>query len=107
MFQKIFTDEPGRKIAILFLLVVVGILANWFWSTGWEYLSDPSAGLSFGPALTVLVRIILAFIAAALTFVPIYNKIGQTSDESWVPYFLAFQSGFFWEAALDAVVRAI
>jgi hypothetical protein len=51
--------------------------------------------------------VVLAFIAAALTFVPIYNKIGQTSEESWVPYFLAFQSGFFWEAALDAVVRAI
>ena len=107
MFQKILTEEPGRKIAILFLLVVLGILANWFWSIGWEYLSDPSVGLSFGPAPTILVRVILAFIAAALTFVPIYNKIGQTSEESWVPYFLAFQSGFFWEAALDAVVQAI
>jgi hypothetical protein len=107
MFQKFFTEEPGRKAVILFLLVVLGILANWFWSIGWEYLSDPSAGLSFGPTLTILVRIILAFIAAALTFVPIYNKIGQTSEESWVPYFLAFQNGFFWEAALDAVIRTI
>jgi hypothetical protein len=107
MFRKILDEERRPKIVVLFLLVVLGILSSWFWSIGWDYLADPSAGFTFGPTLTILIRVILAFIAAALTFVPTYNKIGQTSEESWVPYFLAFQSGFFWEAALNAVVRSL
>jgi hypothetical protein len=106
MFRKILTEERRPKIVALFLLVVLGILSNWFWSIGWDYLADTSVGFSLGPASAIVIRVILAFIAAALTFVPTYNKIGQTSEESWVPYFLAFQSGFFWEAALDAVVRS-
>jgi len=85
--------------------VVFGIIVNWFWGIGWTYLADPSKGFAVGPALAVVVRIVLSFIAAALTFVPTYNKINQNTQESWVPYLLAFQNGFFWQAALDAVVK--
>ena len=58
-------------------------------------MAKPAAGLAFGSWLEILIRVILSLIAAALTFVPTYNKIGQSSQESWVPYFLAFQNGFF------------
>jgi len=97
--------SPGAGIAILFVLVVVGILANWFWGVGWDYIAKPTGGIAFGDLLTILVRVVLAFIAAALIFVPTYNKIGQSSSESWVPYTLAFQNGFFWHAAFDAITR--
>jgi hypothetical protein len=98
-------SKTNQRIFLLFLLVVLGILANWFWGIGWEYLAKPERGLILGPPLTVVVRIILSFFAAALTFVPTYNKINQSTSESWVPYLLAFQNGFFWQAALDAVAR--
>ena len=97
--------ESRQRIIGLFLLVVAGILANWFWNIGWAYLADPSKGLDIGPALAILVRIILSFIAATLTFIPTYNKISQPSEQSWVPYLLAFQNGFFWEAAFDAIAK--
>ncbi|MGD2253949.1 MAG: hypothetical protein PVF70_13625 [Anaerolineales bacterium] len=95
----------GSKIASLFVLMVLGILANWFWNLGWAFLQDPEAGISFGSPLEIAVRVVLAFIAAGLTFVPTYNKISNGANLSWVPYFLAFQNGFFWEAALDAILR--
>ena len=74
-----------------------------------EIRSDDSTDLSPGPSrpnwpIAVAVIVILALIAAVLTFIPTYNKIGQTTGESWVPYFLAFQSGFLWEAALGDVM---
>jgi hypothetical protein len=80
------------------------VLAHWFWAAGWTYIGDPSPGFPFGSWWILGVRILLAFIAAALTFVPTYNKIIDADSLAWVPYFLAFQNGFFWEAALDAVV---
>ncbi len=95
--------KTKERIMTLFILVVLGILANWFWGIGWEYLANPDKGLAFGSALTIIVRIVLSFFAAALTFVPTYNKINQNTSESWVPYLLAFQNGFFWQAALDAI----
>ncbi len=97
--------KAQQRIAILFLLVVLGILANWFWVIGWEYLANPSKGLNTGPLLAVGVRIALSFLAAALTFVSTYNKINQSTSESWVPYLLAFQNGFFWQAAFDTIAR--
>jgi hypothetical protein len=103
--KKLIDRESPQRILFLFLLVVVGILANWFWNLGWEYLSHPDAGLVLGSALEIAVRVFLAFIAAALTFVPTYNKIIEGTDLSWVPFFLAFQNGFFWEATLDVVIR--
>lgn len=39
-----------------------------------------------------------------LLFIPVYRQIRETDAEAWVAYFLAFQNGFFWEAALSAVV---
>jgi hypothetical protein len=51
------------------------------------------------------VQVVMRVIAAALTFVPSYCKFAQADGEAWVAYLLAFQNGFFWEAALDAVVR--
>jgi hypothetical protein len=99
------TIENKPRVALLFGMLVLGILANWFWTVGWEYLKDPAAGLQLGTTLEIGVRIALGIIAAALTFVPAYREITQTGGESWVAYLVAFQNGFFWEAALDAVVR--
>ncbi len=48
---------------------------------------------------------LLAGMTAELTFVPAYEYITQNGAEIWVVYLLAFQNGFFWEAALDAVVK--
>jgi len=42
-----------------------------------------------------MARYELKCLLAVLIFVPTYNKIGQSSQESWLPYFLAFQNGFF------------
>ena len=104
-FSRFFRIQSvGHNVAALYLLMVVGVLAHWIWSMGWSYLNDPSGGLPIGWPLALGVRVLLAFIAAALTFVPTYNKIIVADGLTWVPYFLAFQNGFFWEAALDAVV---
>ncbi|TKJ29525.1 hypothetical protein CEE39_09100 [bacterium (candidate division B38) B3_B38] len=96
------TISPKLK---LLLIVVVGILAKWFWEIGWEYIADPSKGFHFGPVWAIVVRVILGFITATLTFMSMYKKINQNTGESWVPYLLAFQNGFFWQAALDAVTK--
>ncbi len=92
-------------LIFLFLLIVVGILANWFWEIGWAYLKNPRQRLIKGPHLVIVIRILLSVVAAALTFVPTFNKIEQSTGDSWVPYALAFQNGFFWQAALDAIMR--
>ena len=107
MIASILEKESTKRISVLFFLMVLGILANWFWTLGWAYMGDPSAGLAFGSWLEILIRIVLSLIAAALTFVPTYNKIGQSSQDSWVPYFLAFQNGFFWEATFYTLTKAI
>jgi hypothetical protein len=104
MLTRMAAREGGWRIAALFLVVVLGVLASWFWELGWAYLRDPSTGLYLGTTVEIGVRVVLSLIAAALTFVPTYNKIGQASSESWVPFFLAFQNGFFWEAAFDALI---
>ncbi len=90
---------------LLFLMLIAGIMASWFWSIGWEYLHDPSVGLLLESPTEIAVRLALGIIAAALTFVPVYKEIAQAGGEMWVSYVVAFQNGFFWEAALDAVVR--
>jgi|Deesub1362A_J573_1020465.scaffolds.fasta_scaffold04445_2 hypothetical protein len=107
MFRSFLQAEPRPRAALLFLVLLAGILAHWFWNLGWAFVRDPRAGLDFGPPLVILVRLALSLIAALLTFVPTYNKVQQPTSESWVPYFLAFQNGFFWEAALEAMVRGM
>jgi hypothetical protein len=97
--------EKKPHVVLLFLMLVAGIMASWFWSIGWEYLHDPSVGLLLGSPTEIAVRLALGIIAAALTFVPVYKEIAQAGGEMWVSYLVAFQNGFFWEAALVAVVR--
>jgi hypothetical protein len=97
--------EERPHVILLFLMLILGIMANWFWTLGWEYLRNPESGLSFGTMLEILVRLVLGVIAAALTFVPVYREVTKEGGGSWVAYLLAFQNGFFWEATLDAVVR--
>ena len=58
---------PGQpQITLLFIMVITGILANWFWNLRWDYLRYPEAGLALGPATAVLVRVALGVIAASL-----------------------------------------
>jgi len=104
MINTLLDNESKPRILLMFVLLVFGILAKWFWDLGWTFLQNPDAGLDFGSWTVLAVRLGLSLIAGGLTFVPTYNKIGQASSESWVPYVLAFQNGFFWESALDAVL---
>jgi len=87
--------ENKPHVLLLFGMLVLGIVANWFWTVSWEYLTDPAAGLQLGSALEMSVRVVLGVIAAALTFVPAYSEIAQAGGERWVAYLLAFQNGFF------------
>lgn len=98
-------QSAGARIFGLFLLVVIGIIASWFWDIGTTYLKDTSKGLQLGSWTEFLVRVGLALVVAGVTFVAIYNKVGKSSGESWIPYFLAFQNGFFWEAILEGVSK--
>jgi len=97
--------EAAWRVAALFGLVVIGILASWFWVVGWAYVSHPDKGWQGGPWAVFGVRIVLSLIVAALTFVPTYNKISQGTAQSFVPYLVAFQNGFFWQSAYDAVAK--
>lgn len=67
--------EKKPHVVLLFLMLVAGIMASWFWSIGWEYLHDPGAGLLFGSPTEIAVRLVLGIIAAALTFIPVYKEI--------------------------------
>ena len=99
--------EKKPHVVLLFLMLVAGIMASWFWSIGWEYLHDPSVGLEFGSPTEITVRLVLgitlaphcvqrsAGVAAALTFVPVYKEISQAGGEMWVSNLVAFQNGFF------------
>jgi len=44
-------DVHGEKavvVVLLFLILVAGIMASWFWSVGWDYLHNTGAGLQLG-----------------------------------------------------------
>ena len=100
-------DAPGEETPglVLFGVVLLGILANAVWAAGWEYVRNPSQPLSIGPLKVVFVRVVLSAIAAALTFGTTYTKVAESAAGPVTGYFLAFQSGFFWQSALDAVVK--
>ncbi|MFN2431293.1 MAG: hypothetical protein ABR599_00470 [Gemmatimonadota bacterium] len=97
--------EASRRVLVLFLVVVLGVFTKWFWEALWIFVADPAGGLPIGSPAVLAARLAISFIVAALTFVAIYNKIDQSSGESWAPYLLAFQNGFFWQATFDAVAR--
>jgi hypothetical protein len=94
------------QVGILFFLVVLGILANWLWGVGWEFIATPDEPPDPGNAAVIIVRVFLAFIAAAVTFTNVYTKIDQSTSESWLPYFIAFQNGFFWDALFNTVASS-
>jgi hypothetical protein len=94
---------PGELI--LFGIVALGIFGNWFWIVGWNYVKNPSAPNQIGPWQAVVVRLFLCLIAAALTFVPTYDKLDQNTRQSLVAYLVAFQMGFFWQSAFHAVIN--
>ena len=98
--------KVASRVILLFALVVLGILAHWFWGIGWEYLKDPGKGLHTGGWTVFWVRLGLSAIVAALTFAATYKKIDQSTSESWVPFLLAFQNGFFWESAFGTLVKS-
>ncbi len=99
--------ETKLRVGLLFLLVVLGILASWFWEIAWAYLANPESGLVTGSFLSIIVRVLLAFIIAALTFSNIYmaikEKEGEQSAALFIFYLIAFQNGFFWDALLKTV----
>jgi hypothetical protein len=84
------------RVVLLFLLVVVGVLAAWFWDVGSTYLAstDPNKELEWGTFGAFIVRSGLALIVAGLTFPTIYEKVAKPTKDSWIAFFLAFQNGF-------------
>jgi hypothetical protein len=98
---------PTAEVAplILFGLVALGVFANWFWGFGWEYVRNPDKPLSSHRWSVVAVRFVLSLIAALLTFIPTYSRLDQAAQDSLIGFLVAFQTGFFWQAALDAIVK--
>jgi len=99
------SNQDGPAELILFGIVALGIFGNWFWIAGWDYVRNPRALHQFGPWRVVSVRLLLCLIAAALTFVPTYDKLDQNTRHSLVAYLVAFQMGFFWQSAFHAVIN--
>lgn len=97
-------DPPERRV-LAFAFIVVGILANWLWSESWRYLADPSQALFSGNYYIILVRLFLSLCIAALTFLPIYERVYRLPAENWVICFIAFQNGFFWQSAFYGVMQ--
>jgi hypothetical protein len=92
------------RVWMLFAAVVMGILFSWFWGIGWAYLADTSKPINTGPMLAFGVRVGLSIGAALLTFQRTYEAVGKGTATSSLPYLIAFQNGFFWEALLGTVV---
>ena len=93
------------RLIFLFAVVVSGIMASWIWKIGWAYLKNPAEGLIIGSLLSIAVRFLLSLIAAILIFKPTYEKINQSSSESWIPPFIAFQNGFLWQDIVDTIIK--
>lgn len=105
--QQDLGKAPKLRVGLLFLFVVLGILASWFWEVAWAFLAKPEAGLVTESLLSIIVRVLLAFIIAALTFSNVYmaikEKEGEQSAAKFIFYLIAFQNGFFWDALLKTV----
>jgi hypothetical protein len=71
----------------------------------WAYLADPTQPFLASAFHTIPVRLILSLCIAALTFLPVYQKLYHLPTEDWVVCFLAFQYGFFWQSAFYGVMQ--
>ena len=107
--RNIRQEEAGHwaqiRVAILFLIVVLGILASWVWEVLWQYVKDPTKPLSISLGV-LLARLILAFIAGGVTFSQIYAMINKPSSENWAPYITAFQNGFLWDSIFKTITAS-
>lgn len=102
-------NAARTRVVALFALVVVGVLAAWFWDVGSAFIANkaPDKELQLGSWAEVGVRAGLAAIVGFITFPTIYEKIGKSTGESWIAYFLAFQNGFFWQSVFEGVKETI
>jgi hypothetical protein len=97
---------PGFwSFTALYLLVMVGILANWFLTISAPVLKDANEPLDFGSWKTFVIRLTASFIVAALIFTSVYTSLQQPTQESFFPYLAAFQSGYGWQATLETITR--
>ena len=94
--------KARRRVIFLFVAVLLGIIAKWLWEVLNEYLADTSKGLVLGSG-TILARMAVSLIIAGVTFNSIYNRVGKGTGDTNLPFFVAFQNGFFWQAIFDAV----
>lgn len=93
----LFPQDPEvRRRFLAYFCVVLGMLSRWLWVIGWVYVHDPTIGLQIGPPQAVIVRILLSFIAASMTFVATYDMINKMARDKWKVYFYAFACGFLW-----------
>jgi len=98
--SKVKRPRPiPHNLTLLFLCVVAGMMAHWFWRTGWRYIANPAMPLDIGSLQEILIRLLLCICAAATVFVPLYQKFQTSQNDAWTVYFIAFQFGFSWHAA--------
>jgi hypothetical protein len=93
------------RVALLFLLVLVGVAVSFYWGPLWAYQRDSSKALDLGSTNAFLVRIGLSLVISLLTFTSIYSAVQKTTSESWVPFLLAFQNGFAWQSLLQGIIK--
>lgn len=89
---------------LLFTMIVAGSLAHWFWVVGWGHLIDLNHPFDPGPLRTIMVRIALSACMAVLMFPSLCARMEESGDEPWLCYTKAFGTGFFSQAALEAIV---
>ncbi len=97
--------HPLLRVFALLAVVIIGIIASWFWVVGSEFLANQAKDkeMAWGTWEEFYIRVLLAAIIAIVCFMAIHQKIGQGSTESFVPFFVAFQNGFFWQSLLEGV----
>lgn len=106
------TKEHARRLAwlrvvLLFVVVLAGIFFSWIYPNVAAVARD-EADWDLGGLDVIIARVVISGVFAAVTFIPIYHKINeetkkQSATESWAPWLIAFQTGFFWQALFDGI----
>ncbi len=90
-----------RRTLALYFTVALGVLAQFIFGAYLEN-SDQALG-TFS-----LIRIILALVVGAIVFPSIYRSANfERQKPHPIQFFIAFQNGFFWQALLHALAKAI
>jgi hypothetical protein len=105
-------NDGTKRVILLFVAVVIGILSNWVLSVSFFFLSLPTGEQTFstllslfGPLAGFTVRTLASLIIGGVVFFIIHTRINTNTSESKMTYFLAFQNGFFWQAIFSPLLE--